>query len=251
MNENSISAVIIVKNEAERLPGCLESIKWVDEIIVVDDNSTDGTPEVIARFNAKIFTHKLNDFAESRNFAQMQASSKWILSIDADERITENLKNEILDKVNDPAEEAYSIPRKNIFLGKWLKYGGWYPDAQIRLFKAGKFKWSGATHETVAPCLRAAKMKHPLLHLTHKNIFEQVKKSNFYSGIEAAHCKGKRYQYWRILLSPGWEFIKRYFLLLGFMDGINGLIINILVSYYIFLSQAKKWEAKIDERYRN
>ena len=179
LKKQTLSAVIITKNEEDYIAGCLETVSWVDEIIVIDDNSSDKTLEICKRHTSNIYTNKFSSFPEQRNFGNAKSSCGWILSIDADERISEKLKNKILEAIKNNENDVFFIPHKNLFLGKWMRHGGWSPDWHIRLFKNKGVAWSGATHEKVLLNTKAGKIHEPILHLSHRNIYDQVKKSNF------------------------------------------------------------------------
>lgn len=187
----------------------------------------------------------MHNFSEQRNFGIEQVTSDWVLSIDADERITPDLKNAIVSSINSEEFNAYYIPTKHIIFGKWIKYGGWYPDYHIRLFKKGKAHWLGDIHERIAVDKGyVGRIKEPLLHLSYKKISEFISKTNIYTSMEADAClnyKNARL-YISIVAEPVYIFIKRYFLLLGFLDGVRGFIISILLAHYFFLIEAKKNE---------
>lgn len=241
--KQTLSAVIITKDEEDHIEDCLKSILWVDEIIVIDDHSCDKTLEICGKYTSNIYKNKFISFSEQRNFGSSKSSCDWILSIDADERIGEKLKNKIQEAVKNNEKDIFFIAHKNLFLGKWMRHGGWYPDWHIRLFRNKELLWCGVTHEKVASNVRAGKIYQPILHLSHRNICDQVRKSNFYSSIEAQKFNKDKFSNADLIFKPTWVFFNRFFLRFGFLDGIAGIIFNILVSYYIFLGEAKKWEA--------
>ena len=186
-----ISTVIITLNEEENIKECLESIKWTDEIIVIDSFSTDNTVKICKNFskNVKVFKRKWTGYSNQKNFGIKKAKYNWILSIDADERITPELKEEIKEVLSQKNKEeyykGYKIPRKNFYFGKWIKWGGNYPDYQLRLFhkKYGKFK-NIPVHEGVIVNGPVSTLKNPLLHYSYKNIDEYFKRFMKYTELE-------------------------------------------------------------------
>jgi len=183
-----ISAVIIVRNEKEKIKGCLKSLDWVDEIILVDGGSSDGTARVAKKFGANVFEFEGNDFAARRNFGTNQAEGQWILHLDADERITSTLRREIERIIKDKQNKFthFAIPRRNYVFGKKMTHCGLFPDYVIRLFQKDKFiKWQGALHETVIVRGKLGYLSSFFVHIKHNNLADMVKKTNQWSEIEA------------------------------------------------------------------
>lgn len=240
---SDITALILTYNEEDNIEGCLESIKWVDEIIIVDSYSSDTTLEKAKKYTNKIFKREFDDFANQRNFGLDKISTEWVMSIDADERVSKKLKNEILTKISSNRNEAYKIPRKNYFLGKWIKYCGWYPDYCLRLYK-NKFKYSGKVHESINLNGKIKNLKNPLIHYTYKNLSHYVKKINHYTRLAAdeMYKSGKKVSLLYVVIRPIFQFVKMAIFQKGVLLGGPGILLSILQSYYKFLKYAKLWE---------
>ncbi|ACL70635.1 glycosyltransferase family 2 protein [Halothermothrix orenii] len=246
MAENSIGALVLTYNEEDNIKDCLESIKWVDEIVVVDSYSDDDTIDICKEYTDKVYARKFDNFSSQRNFGLGKLKTDWVLVVDADERVTPELKEEIYGALQSGPFLAYQVPRKNYFLGRWIKYCGWYPDYTLRLFKVseGDYKFSGKVHEDVRVNGKVGILKNPLVHLTYRDLSSYIKKMDLYSTLwaEEKFKKGKEVGLLYILLRPPVEFIKKYFLKRGFLSGSEGFILSIVSSYYVFLKYAKLWE---------
>ena len=241
-----ISAVIITKNEEDNIKDCLDSLGFADEIIVVDAESTDKTVAVAKRLSAKIFVRKWDNFANQKNFGISKAKNKWILSIDADERVSKELRREISFLKFD--KDGYLMPVKNYFLGKWLKHGGQYPDYHLRLFNRSKGKFESRVkqvHEGVfLKNGSTAKLKSDIIHYSYKNIAGYFEKFNNYTYLDARGRfeNGVKPSFYGIFLRPLFRFIKWYKLKLGFLDGVQGLVFHALSAFYVFVSEVKLLE---------
>ncbi|MFH1825457.1 MAG: glycosyltransferase family 2 protein [Candidatus Firestonebacteria bacterium] len=243
---NHISAVIITKNEEKNIKDCLKSLDFVEEIIVVDTESSDKTVKVAKRFTEKVYLRTLDNYANQKNFGISKAKNEWILSVDADERVSDKLKKEILSK--NLNKDGYFIPIKNYFLGRWLKYGGQYPDYHLRLFKKSKGRFYSKikqVHEGVSLNSRnAGKLNCSILHYSYPNISFYFEKFNRYTYLDALgrfqnHLKPSIYG---VFIRPIYRFIKWYILKLGALDGISGLLFHIFSAFYIFASEIKLLE---------
>jgi glycosyltransferase involved in cell wall biosynthesis len=245
---NRLSVTIIAWNEEERLRACLESVAWADEIIVVDAESTDKTVQCAREFTDKIWVRSWAGFAAQKNFALEQATGEWVLSLDADERVTPELRQRIgrIVRANGPAD-GYSIPRKNVFWGAWVRHGGLYPDYQLRLFRraAGRFADS-AVHESVMVEGRVAALAEPMLHHSYRGLEDFVARSNRYSTLAAREItsRGGRAGLADVALRPLGRFLSMYVLRRGFLDGWRGFVLAVLYANYVFLRMAKAWEAR-------
>lgn len=246
-NVPQLSAIIIAKNEAHNLPECLATLNWVHEIIVVaDEASEDATAELAREYTDKVFTRKWEGYARAKIFALAQASSEWVLAIDADERVTPELREEICALLSaQPQCEGYEIPRLANFLGKWMMHGGWYPGHVLRLFrrKSGGFD-NVAVHEAVQVQGKIGRLRHHLLHYTDPDIRHYFEKYNRYTSLaaEEMHRQGKRFHLWDLLFRPFWFFFRMYVLRTGFMDGLAGLMLASFSAAYVFTKYAKLWE---------
>lgn len=245
-----LSVVISAFNEEKNIGDCIESVKEIsDEIIVVDNSSSDKTSQVAQNLGAKVF-HQENDPKKidlQKNFGFSKARGDWILSLDADERVTEKLANEIIRVISvDSDAVGYHIPRKNIIFKKWIKNSIWWPDYQLRLFKRGKGKFLAATvHKQIDVKGETRHLSEPLTHYNYQSITQFINRiNNIYTEIEAEEIvrSGKKLHWTQALKMPASDFLKTFFLQKGYRDGLHGLVLSILQSIYMFLVFAKVWE---------
>jgi len=242
---SKISITIITKNEEKNIHACLKSVAWADEIIIVDSLSTDSTIEIARQYTDKIFLKAFINYRDQRTFADRKASNPWILALDADERITKELKKEILENaIIESKYNAYWIPRLDYMFGKYIKHGGWYPQYHIRLYKRGKAKWIGNVHEKIYTQEKVGYFKNPIMHFSHLKIFYFIEKLNSYTSIEAKELYDKGYKpnLFRLIFWPFIVFVYKYIYKLGFLDGIHGIVLSSSLAYYHFVKYAKTWE---------
>ena len=241
-----LSVAIITWNEEARLRACLESVAWTDEIIVVDAESTDKTVLIAREFTDRIWVRPWPGFAAQKNFALDQTTGEWVLSLDADERVTPALRAEIERVLDAPdAADGYAIPRKNFFWGAWVRHGGLYPDWQLRLFRRGRGRFvEQSVHESVHVQGRTVRLAHAVLHESYRNLEEFVDRSNRYSTLAAQQWLpgGRRVRQPDLVLRPLGRFVSMYALKGGFLDGWRGLSLAMLYAYYVFLRTAKVLE---------
>ncbi len=245
-----LSVTIITLNEEENIRDCLESVKWADEIIVIDSESTDKTVDICKEYTEKIYLEReWHGFGKQKNLCIEKAKGPWILNIDADERITPELKKEV-EHVLSGGQGRYSgfyIPRKSFFIGKWIRYCGWYPDYNLRLFRKDKGRFSERlVHESVELKEKAGYLKNPLEHYTYKSIGDYLLRAEKYSKLAAEEMlkNGKTVNYFDILLRPLSTFLKMFILKRGFLEGYRGLILSYLYASYTLSKYAKLWEMK-------
>ena len=241
---NNITALVLTYNEEENIDDCLNSINWLDKVIVIDSYSDDKTQEISNSFaNVDFYQREFDDFASQRNFGLEKVSTDWVFVIDADERVTNDLKAEIETLADNPKVNGYEIARKNYFLGKWIKYCGWYPDYTLRLFRA-KFRYEGLVHESPNINNNIKSLENDFIHYTYKDLESYVAKMNHYTTLDAEkkYNKGKKISLSYLLFRPFLEFVKKYIFKKGFLLGSQGLILSILSSYYQFLKSIKLWE---------
>ncbi len=243
-----LTATVITLNEEKYLPSCLESVKdIVDEIVIVDSGSKDKTLDIARKYNAKIYIHKFDDYASQKNFAAEKANGDWILSLDADEEIESQLADEIEMKLKtkDLQYVAFSIPRKNIILGKFIKYTRWQPelDRHVWLWKKGKGRWVGDVHEEVAVEGGLGKLKHAKIHHQYRNIGEFMEMINRYSEAESKYLlkNGGKFSYVNLFFQPIYNFLVRFFYRLGFLDGWRGFALSCLMAFYHLVLWIKLW----------
>ena len=262
--KTEISVIIISKNNENLIGDCLESVTWADEIIIVDNGSTDKTLEIAKSFGSNIIEVKGGNYSIWRNAGAKKASSNWLLYVDTDERVTSELKKEIQLIINPQPLAigqyvAYAIPRKNNLLGHEMKYGGWWPDYVLRLIKKEVLiRWEGVLHEQPAikglPAGRqgkVGKLKNPLIHISHRSLTEMIDKTNTWSEVEAQllyKSKHPQMTWWRFFSVAAREFWYRAILKLGFLDGPIGIIEIIYQMYSRMITYAKLWELQINNK---
>lgn len=241
-----LSAVIITKNEEGRIRACLESVKWVPEIIVLDNGSSDKTIDIAKKYTDKVFSFNDLDFASIRNKGMEKIVGEWVLYIDADERMMSSLKEELLEVIKLNQYSALAISRKNIVFGKEVKYGPYKKDWVIRLLKKSDFEaWLGKVHEYPKFKGKLGYSKNSLLHLTHRNLDQVVLKSLEWSKIDAKlrlesnHPKMSGWRFLRILFS---ELFNQGILRRGFFGGTVGVIDSILQAFSMFMTYVRLWE---------
>lgn len=240
-----LSIIIITFNEESNIKDCIESAKWADEIIVVDSNSKDKTADIARTYTNEVYVVDENSYSSKRNFAIEKAGGEWIMWLDADERITEELKNEMLKIVNSNTAEfsAYLINRKSYFINKFINHCGWYPDYGLRLFKKStgiRFDES-RVHEKPLFDGKAGKFHSVLLHFTDLTFEHYISKLNSYTTKSALDLrgKGKKSSLMDIIFRPVFTFIKMYFLKLGLLDGYTGLVLCTLSGIHVFVKYSK------------
>jgi glycosyltransferase involved in cell wall biosynthesis len=247
-----ISAVILTKNEEQNIERCLESVKWCDEIVIIDDKSSDRTVQIAKRYNATIYPRVLsNDFSAQRNFGISKVKHEWILFIDSDEIISDALAYEILNAVglkdqNLRGFNGFYLKRSDFIWGKQLKHGESGNVQLLRLGRKGFGKWKGTVHERWIIKKPIGKLINPILHYPHRTLEEFLREINFYTDIKAEELKNKNatVSFFSILFYPLGKFAVNYIFRTGFMDGIQGIIFAITMSFHSFLVRSKLWVRK-------
>lgn len=248
---STITISIIAHNEAENIERCLNSLLWADEIVVVDCESEDNTAQLAQKYTAKIFQRENNpNLNVNKEFAISKATSDWVFYLDPDEVLTPALADEIKQVIQGPGDRVgYWVKRKNYFFGKWLKHGGKYPDYQLRLFKRGRGRFPKKhLHERLQIDGPLGCLKEPFEHHPYNSLSQLLKKFDFYTTFEACYMKdqGIRVGFWNtlrfLILLPLWRFFQRYFLKLGFLDGVAGFIACVFDSLNFIVRYAKLWE---------
>lgn len=242
---HKISVIIITKNEAENIFECLNSVKWANEIIVIDSGSSDNTVSIAKEFTDKVFFNVWKGFADQKSFAMHQAKNDWVLSLDADERVTEKLRDEILSSdLNN--FDGYRIKRDNYFLGKLIRGCGWGNDYQLRLFRKSKTKLTDRlVHEGFDVDGKIGQLKNSMLHFSYRNFSDAFTKINHYSTLEAIEKQNrKKVNSFTIIFTPIVAFLQHFFLRKGFIDGIYGLLVSIMHAITKLQVQLKIWELK-------
>ncbi len=238
-----ISAVVLTKNSAAKLGDCLPSLDWCQEIIVIDDFSTDNTVEVAKKFTYKIYEHHLHhDFASQRNFGLNKTANDWVLFVDSDEVVPRALAAEIVKKVNGPAINGYRLKRQDYFMGKKLRFGETSQVKLLRLARKSTGKWVRPVHEIWQVKGRVGELDNPLEHFPHPKLNEFLAEVNNYSDIEANFRLEKARLlrvFLELILFPPAKFIYNYVFCLGFLDGLPGLVMASVMSYHSILVRLK------------
>lgn len=239
---SNITAIIITKNEEQVIKDCLSNLKFVDKIIVVDSNSTDKTPEIAKNMGAEVVQHTFVDFSETRNFAAGLVKTDWILYVDSDERVTQDLQEKIQEAVKDKSYVAYLLTRKNYYLGKpWP-----YKEELIRLFLKEKLLgWKGAIHENPQIDGEVGKLKGELLHFTHRSLEEMLDKTIEWSAIEAKLLFENNHPsvtWWRLIRVFLTGFFNSYIVQKGYLVGTTGFIESYYQGFSMFVTYVKLWE---------
>lgn len=249
-----LTAILVVRNEARKIGRCLEALRWVDEIVVVDQSSEDATVEICRRYTANILVTANKDYCEpDRAVALGRAAHEWILYLDADEVVGEGLREEIRAILSGaPAHGCYYVPRRNIFMGKWIRGSGWAPGYVLRLFRKGSVRFSESIHTDLIPVSAPGYLKHQLTHYTCESFEEYAAKVNRYTSVMAReyYRQGARVTpgncLFRLFILPAAYAAQRYILKAGFRDGFQGVVIAFLAFLTVALANCKVRE--IQER---
>jgi len=240
-----LSAIVIAKNEAENIAECLKSISFVDEIIFVDTGSEDDTATIAKKYTDKVFVTEWKGYAKTKQYALEKTTGKWVLWVDADERITPMLAFEILEAIKNTSLAGFRIPRKAFFLGRWIRHGGWYPGYVVRLFLREKARFGEErVHEKLIIDGPIGTLKAPILHYTDNSIRHYFEKFNVYTTLAAQDLseQGKSISVPGILFRAIHMFFKMYLFQAGFLDGMEGFLLAVFSSFYVFTKYAKLWE---------
>lgn len=227
MQTQPFSVVVITLNAAPQLEACLRSVKFADEIVVVDSGSSDNTEGIALNYGARIFSRSWLGFGPQKQFAVMQARNEWVLCLDADEQVSEDLRASIVAALCQPECHAYRMPRSNRFMGRYLRHGEGYPDWSLRLFDRRHARWSDdAVHEKVLTGSKVGTLRGDLLHDSAEDLGAYLDKQNRYTTLQAAalHQAGRRAHLAQLVFSPVVRFVRFYFFRLGMLDGIAGLV---------------------------
>jgi len=244
-----ISACVIVKNEECNIRECLESLRWTDEIVVVDSGSTDKTLDIAREFTDKVFFKEWEGHIQQKNFALECASCEWAISLDADERVTPELREEILRELSvEPlAYDGFEFKRKVFYLGRWIRHSGWYPDYKLRVVRRAVARWQGVNpHDHLTVKGPTKRLRGEILHYSYRSLSDHLRTIDSFTTIAAQEKlkSGEGLTLLKMLFHPPGKFVRTYFLKLGFLDGLPGLVIAVLGSYYVFLKYAKLIELR-------
>lgn len=253
-DRSQITVIIPTFNEEENLPACLDSVDWADEVFVVDSFSTDATPSIAAERGARLVRHEYVNSATQKNWAIPQATHDWVMIVDADERVTPELREEVLAVLasSDP-KDGYVIPRQNYFMGRRIRYSGWQNDSCLRLFRRDRGRYQDRhVHADVEIDGTTGRLKGKLLHYTFRDFEQYMEKFDRYTGL-AARDRAKRtpkVRWHHLALRPAARFARQYVFRGGFLDGRQGLIISSLAAYSVFMKYAKLLEIHEAEKKR-
>ncbi len=242
-----VSVAVVTKDEAKNIERALKSVRAFDDIVVIDAFSSDGTVEICRRYTDRVYQREWMGYARQKQAAVDLAENQWVLILDADERVTEGLAEEIKEKMKGNGPLGFYVPRKNFFLGKWIRHSGWWPDYTLRLFRKDvshvEFR---EVHEKVVVDGPVDYLRQPLEHYTYGTISDYVRKMENYSTLSAAELHDKKFtpHVLSMLINPFCVFVKMFFLRQGFRDGMHGFMLAGLYSFYTFLKYAKMWEKK-------
>ncbi|MBN1300956.1 MAG: glycosyltransferase family 2 protein [Melioribacteraceae bacterium] len=244
---NKLSVTIITKNEENNIARCIESVKWADEILVVDSYSEDKTAAIAESFNAKVILTDWKGFGATKRFAVDAASNDWILSIDADEVVSEALKEKIISILKQPSADGYHIKRKSFYLGRQIVHCGWNSDYPLRLFDRRKGNFNNKNvHESVELHGNRKKLEETILHYTYPTVASHISKMNRYSDLSAQNLieAGKIYSPLTAVLLGLNKFLKMYVLKLGLLDGAVGFLLCLNSAYGVYLKYVKTWKSR-------
>jgi glycosyltransferase involved in cell wall biosynthesis len=240
---NKLSVIIITRNEEKNIRRCLESIRWADEIIVVDTFSNDKTVAICREFTDKVFQEKWSGYGPQKNFCASKAKNRWVLNVDADEIISLECAAAVQELLlSEPKFSLYRFPRKNFIADRWVRYAGWYPDLISRLYDKNRVSFSESmVHERLIPDESAGVIDHPILHYSFDGLEDYVERQNRYSSL---YAEGKKKLGWEanwrhLYLRPVWAFVKTYFIKQGFKEGFLGIFLALAIMFYTYLKYAK------------
>ncbi len=239
-----ITVGIITRNEEANIKECILSAgRITDKILIIDSLSDDRTVEIARSLNAEVILNEFRDFVTQKNLLIKKSRTEWIFVLDADERITDRLAEEIRKEIVNPSVNGFFIPRKSFYIDRYINHCGWYPDYVLKLFRTGMGSFAGnLVHETVQIKGNTKKLRNHLLHYPYKSISHHIRKINHYTDLYTIGNPAKKSSIARMLINPVYKFIKTYFLQFGVLDGKAGIILSIMASYYTFLKYLKIYE---------
>ena len=247
-----ISAIVVCFNEEENIRKCLESLRWCNEIVVVDSFSTDGTVEICRQYTDRVIQRPWAGYRDQKAFAHSQATRDWVILVDADERVPAELRDEIQDALLRFGSRyaAFLIPRLVYYLGRWWRRGGWYPDYDVRLFRRNLATWGGSDpHERILIAGKVRRLKHPLHHFSYRDIGDHLRRINHFTDVSSGELRGqgKRWCWMDNLCRPAFRFFRSYVWKRGFLEGFQGFFVVATAAVYVFLKYAKLRERELRE----
>ncbi|MCS7196088.1 MAG: glycosyltransferase family 2 protein [Aquificaceae bacterium] len=245
-----LSALILTKDEEDNIGRAIKSLQGLaEEVIVLDSGSKDRTVEIAKSMGARVFFREWQGYPAQLNYGVELCSGEWVLVVDADEEVSERLKESIKEVLSKPEYEVYKVCRRTYYLGGFLRHA-WYPEWRVRLFKKGRVTFQGELHETAVYSSKAGKTKGDLYHYSYKNLKDQYRKTLKYAEEMAhiMHRSGKRFRTYHLLFNPFWHFLKVYLFQLGFLDGLRGFLVASSAFIYTFLKYKFLLELELSER---
>jgi glycosyltransferase involved in cell wall biosynthesis len=243
---HGLSVTIIARDEEDRIGDAIRSVSFANEIIVLDSGSRDRTVSICRSLGARVIETDWPGYVTQKNRALDHVNHEWVLSLDADERVSPELAESIRTVLNDgPRSDGYAVARRQWYLGRWIRHSGWYPNRSVRLFRRGKGRWIGLElHERVELDGTVGRLSGDLLHLSYRNLSDHLKTIDRYSTLFAqeGRTRGRRARWWDLVFRPPLFFLKRYFLSLGFLDGVHGVIICGMGAFYTHCRWSKLFE---------
>lgn len=252
-----ISAIVVCFNEEENIRECLESLRWCDEIVVVDSLSTDRTVEICRQYTDRVIQRPWAGYRDQKAFAHSQATKDWVILVDADERVPPELREEIRDALKRLGDRyaAFSVPRLVYYLGRWWWRGGWYPDYDIRVFRRDLAAWGGSDpHERILISGKVRRLRHPLHHYSYRDISDHLRRINHFTDVSSGKLRdqAKAWRWMDNLFRPLFRFFRSYVLKRGFLEGFPGFFVAATAAIYVFLKYAKlrERELRFDDAHR-
>jgi glycosyltransferase involved in cell wall biosynthesis len=247
-----VSVYVLTSNNRRTIERCLKSLFWAEELIVVDSFSNDGTFEICQRYTDKAYRREWKGHRDQYQYAADLTTRNWIMFVDADEEVPSELVEEIRRELEGGTEgvDGFFVYRRTYYLGRWIRYGGWYPDGEIRLYRRDKGRWEGGLHAKIAVNGKVTNLKNQYLHYTYRDISDQIQTIDRYSAIAVEDIlnSAKTFKLANLIFHPPFRFFKDYILKFGFLDGIPGLIIAVSTAFYAFVKHAKLWERSFSSK---
>jgi len=241
-----VSVYVLTTDNRRTIERCLKSLSWAEELVVVDSYSQDGTYDICKQYTDKVFRRKWTGHRDQYQYAADLTTRNWIMFVDADEEIPYTLAEEIRTELEGRPKDldGYFVYRRTYYLGRWIQYGGWYPDGEIRLYRRERGRWEGGLHAKLVVDGKVGVLKNQYHHYTYGSISDQIQTIDKYSKIAADDLfqSGENFSLLKLLLHPPFRFLKEYLLKSGFRDGIPGFIIIVSTMFYVFVKYAKLWE---------